>query len=112
VAFTWLIPTVKQMGHAVVGTDVLYIVDGQIPGKTLNITVTALAGDPDIYVVAGAVTPGPTNYMWRSVNFGSDSVVITAADPTWQSNCSGGCSLRIAVIGFVESTFSIVVTYS
>jgi len=68
-------------------------------GCQLTISVTALSGDPDIYVTRNSSSPpGPKNNERHSVNFGTDQVSYDIAEPA---------VYHIGVYSFINSTFYI-----
>lgn len=75
--------------------------------------VSAVDGDPDLYVDCGlrggsSTFPTRTDHKWGSANYyGVDAVEISQAD--WQSqHCSSGEDILISVYGYRNSTFSVV----
>jgi hypothetical protein len=56
----------------------------------LEIIMTALTGDPDLYVTAGAgaaVLPTVDDYIWAARKMGSDGLLISKDDPNYCENC-------------------------
>jgi len=56
----------------------------------LEIIMTALTGDPDLYVTAGqgaAIMPTVDYYTWSAKSMGSDGILISKDDPNHCSNC-------------------------
>jgi hypothetical protein len=68
------------------------------PGMTLDVTVTALTGDPDLYI--STITPRPTldDYEYRSLNVGDDHIFIATPNLT---------TYYIGVYAFRNSTFRV-----
>mmetsp|Transcript_16761 Transcript_16761/g.16657 ORF Transcript_16761/g.16657 Transcript_16761/m.16657 type:complete len:1644 (-) Transcript_16761:43-4974(-) len=86
--------------------------------EDITITVTALTGDPDLYITASPEKPQPSksDNEFRSNNFGSEVLTITWGDiqpkcPTLPDQYTHGsptnCNLYIAVYGFSASTYTI-----
>lgn len=69
----------------------------------LVFTLTALSGDPDLYISTLTAYPNTTTYQYRSTNFGNDSVSIAA------DQVSVGM-YYVAVYGFSSTQYSIVVS--
>lgn len=74
------------------------------------ISITPIYGDPDVFVVTQNPgdpddLPSRSNYMWRSVGFGSDTVTISHTE----SNFCYQCNYLIAVYGFSATSYNIVV---
>ena len=70
-----------------------------------------LSGDPDIYVstTVGHPAPDSVNSTWRSSDYGPDVLVI---NPRTDPKACYHCMYYIAVIGNLESTYTISVTTS
>ncbi len=83
--------------------------------STLEISVSPIFGDPDIYAAFGQqrVTFENAKFISNSAS-GSDSIVISHADMLASSNCSNTqrtpCVLSIMIFGFRASLYSITVS--
>ena len=79
-------------------------------GKAISFTVTAYAGDPDLFV-STAPNPTRTNSYWSSVQYSNDQVEIgTTNEP---HRCTAPCEYYIGVYGAgsVDSRFSVLAYY-
>jgi hypothetical protein len=81
------------------------------PIADITISVTAIQGDPDIYinaVSAGQLDRYPTvdDFMWRSIHAGDDLVEIKYLDRYFCSDCE----YIIAINGFHNATFNLMAT--
>ena len=78
-------------------------------GGDVEISITGLTGDPDVYVTAGggaAVLPTRDDYIWTSRSAGSDYVLIAEDDTNYCENCE----YTIGVYAWSNpSTFTIMV---
>lgn len=81
----------------------------QQPFVTIKIALTVISGDPDLFISLTSNHPGPGNSTWRSALFGADTITI---DPTHDSQACRQCTYYIAVLGALESTFTILVSTS
>lgn len=72
------------------------------PGFDVSISLSALTGDPDLYV-STAPQPGPRNYNWSSLYWGGDMVQIQGNDV----RLPVGRRLYIGVYGSTFSNFAI-----
>jgi len=78
----------------------------------VTISVTALSGDPDLYVSSLTTTPNVTSRQWYSNGLGTEVVYIDFTDPRLAS-CGLPCTLYIGVHGFFSSaTFTVSATAS
>jgi len=64
----------------------------------LSIVVTTISGDPDLYVSRTNPKPNATDYEWRSIRAGSDTIDIENATVT---------TYYIGVYGFTNTTFNL-----
>eukprot|EP00598_Pedospumella_elongata_P002386 CAMPEP_0184975878 /NCGR_PEP_ID=MMETSP1098-20130426/6959_1 /TAXON_ID=89044 /ORGANISM="Spumella elongata, Strain CCAP 955/1" /LENGTH=2755 /DNA_ID=CAMNT_0027498653 /DNA_START=79 /DNA_END=8346 /DNA_ORIENTATION=+ len=78
---------------------------------SVSFALTTLSGDPDIYVstTVGHPAPDSVNSTWRSSDYGPDVLVI---NPRTDPKACYHCMYYIAVIGNLESTYTISVTTS
>ena len=56
-------------------------------GGDVEIALTGLTGDPDIYVSTNGVLPNRDSYTWRSAAGGNDYLTITTDDPNYCTDC-------------------------
>lgn len=75
--------------------------------KKIRITLTTLAGDPDLFVSTRYKQPNRVNSTWRALDYGDDEIVI---DPSLDKSACSYCRYYIAVYGSRESTYSLVIT--
>lgn len=68
------------------------------PGSSLAVTLTALSGDPDLYISRQYWSPNRTHNEWSSRAIGDDAILI---EPVQRG------TYYMAVEGYVNSTFSI-----
>jgi len=108
---------------AFVNTSVtkLYYFDVPSSAPSFQIRVSAVYGDPDIYVNLGPTPPGPGGAQYRALSSAADdSLTISTSDPTgyFQQclNTTGTpgttCRAYIGVFGFSASQYSITATLS
>ena len=85
------------------------------PGSTsLDITLIPRTGDSDLFVRIDNQKPLQDFWQYRAISaFGNDNIEISATDPLFQQYCvPDGCILRIAVLGFQTSQYTLVATSS
>lgn len=106
--------------HGIVGQGQFdyYIVSNEDPFAVLSFSLTALAGDADLYIntyrgrhetggkATAVVLPTTTSYLWRGAYYGDDSVRIDYLD----ANFCVDCDYIVGVYGFRNSTYSLLVT--
>lgn len=63
-----------------------------------------ISGDPDIYISTRTHLPGPNNYTWSSVHYGSDVVEI---NPVVDRYACEYCVYYVAIYGATESTYTL-----
>lgn len=68
--------------------------------QTLQIILTTLSGDADIYVSTKTKHPSPRNYTWSAVDYGDDVLEISPAEPS---------RYFIGIYGASESTYTLTV---
>ena len=81
---TLLIHGQSQSGSAQTGSSVHYAFYQRGPAlNSVYINLTALSGDPDLFVTLGSCSglPSPQCYSWCSTNIGSDAVHVAQAEP-------------------------------
>lgn len=92
-----------------------------IPAGTtaLDISLIPRSGDSDLFVTLNGNKPTQTVWQYRAISsFGNDNIEIAGTDVAFAtgnngSSCAlGGCLLKIAVLGFRDSEYSIVATTS
>lgn len=94
------------------GTYVYFTLGVDQPDADISLTLTALSGDPDMYVrvVTDPTQPGqlPSSqlFTWRSFQFGNDFLQIDHRDPDFCYHCT----YTIGVFGYSDSQFSILAT--
>lgn len=81
--------------------------------RGIDITLVPRTGDSDLYVTLNGLKPTQTSYQYRSISAsGNDNIEIHATDDAFvAAGCSvGGCTLRIGVLGFRTSEYTLVAT--
>ena len=75
------------------------------PFKNMTVTVhvTAVSGDPDIFVCNRNANPTSSHHTWRSAGTGDDEVVIKPDDPMFYPG-----AFYIGIYGIVDSHFEII----
>lgn len=73
----------------------------------IHISLTTIAGDPDLFVSTIQSHPSESNYTWRSIHFGSDVLDINTLRDI---HACAPCNYYIAVKGSQPSTYSLQVT--
>ena len=78
------------------------------PFKNMTVTVhvTAVSGDPDIFVCNRNANPTSSHHTWRSAGTGDDEVVIKPDDPMFYPG-----AFYIGIYGIVDSHFEITASY-
>jgi len=76
-----------------------YYINNQ-PGTSVTFALTALTGDPDMYISTRTTRPNATSFEYRSTMAGSDAVVIDDSKAT---------TYYVGVYGFFNSTFYVAV---
>ena len=101
---------VPVTGHLEMGTISYYKILNPDAGKEIDISVTSLNGDADIYVKKSITeddgdveVPTKDDYTWRSNHLGDDSLTILPNDPDY----CGECDYIIGVYGWTNTSFSI-----
>jgi hypothetical protein len=89
---------VAQLDNVQTGAYEYFSFEVNEPNMNLTITVTALNGDPDLYVSTTTARPTNTDYEYDSIHWGTDSVHL--------DNAAVG-TYYIGVHGFLASDFSI-----
>jgi hypothetical protein len=75
--------------------------------QVLNIQVTPLSGDLDLFVSTSVTRPNVSNSMWQSRKFGEDSIAI---DSELDTKACTGCTYYIAVFGYRAGTYRWAIT--
>jgi len=79
------------------------------PDADITISLTAVDGDPDLYVNKNRTSmPTSSSYIWQSFNVGDDAMTILHTDDDYCSDCD----YIVGVKGYGNSTFSLVVSLS
>lgn len=79
------------------------------PYAEMTITLTTITGDADLYVTKRTkkdnklVLPSKSNYVWRSLFYGSDTISIAYDDKDFCSDCE----YLIGVTGYTNATFTL-----
>lgn len=101
---TQLINGLAVTGYVAQGSYAYFNFTPPVMGN-LSIFVTALSGDPDVYVSAAVVNQFPTryfgNYTWSAITGDDEVVVITTADPAYPQVFS---AFAIGVYGWGGNT--------
>lgn len=99
-------PGVAVLDHVDAGTyDYFSFTVNADLNQAIRFTVTPLAGDADMYVSTAISHPNASSYMWKSDDFGSDTISIeTNKDFT----ACVGCTYFISIYGFGDATYSLV----
>jgi len=79
-----------------------YTFEVQNENTDITIDVSALSGDPDLYVSTNGL-PDLDSYTWKNRNFGSDALYISHSDP----GACGACSYTIGIFAFSACAFTI-----
>ncbi len=79
-------------------TELFYRFDVPRAGSELLVSITAITGDPDVYISWQTTRPGPAFSDIKSRNWGSDTIIIQNANAT---------SYYIGVYAFTNSTYTI-----
>ena len=84
--------------------------------SAITITVSALFGNPDVFVSATSQMPNQATYTWGSQTTGSETLVIAADDPlqsaftTYYVGVTGGAGQSTAysiTVAFASSTVAL-----
>ncbi len=80
------------------------------PGPGFKVSVSAVYGDPDIYIRLDNVIPNATNAHYKSIStLSSDAVTVNSSAPLFQTclTATNGsfCRAFIAVYGFRTSQY-------
>lgn len=110
-----LSPGRPSTGRVAAGEEDLYTlrVPAQPSYQHIDITVTMLSGDADLYVSLNGQAASPTNFEYRSTSGqGADYAIIHTYDWPWVTYCQGRdyCDVSIGVVGFTNATYSVVAT--
>lgn len=70
--------------------------------QALRLILTTSSGDPDLFVSTKTSHPTLSNYSWKSVQYGQDTVLI---NPRQDKAACWGCTYYIGAYGFQASTF-------
>lgn len=112
IAVVQLANGISQTSSVPRGSYAYYYVSVPTPGTDVTFALTALSGDPDIYVdvwKSPTYRPSETSWKWEGSYFGSDTVTISGLnDP----NACGVCNYIVAVACAVGTTcrFSLTAT--
>lgn len=68
----------------------------------LSVTVSPLDGDVDLFMNCGPSLPSQSDYIWRSIHWGADSIDVYSDDSSF---C--GSRFVVAACGFTNSTYVI-----
>eukprot|EP00161_Ancyromonas_sigmoides_P005926 TRINITY_DN1671_c0_g1_i2.p1 TRINITY_DN1671_c0_g1~~TRINITY_DN1671_c0_g1_i2.p1 ORF type:complete len:2092 (+),score=1058.04 TRINITY_DN1671_c0_g1_i2:861-7136(+) len=74
----------------------------------ISVSLTALSGNPNLYISASDPQPGPLSSDWHSSFYGTDSIEIPRTDPKFCYNCW----LYIGVGGTANAYFYLTAGYS
>jgi len=97
---TWLPDNTTVFGEQGRGNSsyYVYVLQSASPPSVLNITVTAIDGDPDLYVSTVWPWPSQSCFNWSSSMSGSDVVIISPAPNT---------NYFIAVYAWADTSFNV-----
>jgi len=114
------VPVTAQIGQR--GMNYFYVIRDAVD-KDITISVTTIAGDPDLYVSNTEAVPGPdsdTSKVWYSTAPGDDSITITAGDVKHSPQCletdpaklvENPCVYYVGVYGYQASSYQIVASF-
>lgn len=109
---TLLLDGVPQLGQLNRSVTDQYVVNMPPHVSGMDIVLTPIAGDADLFVTLDGHTPSSHHAQYASMaSMGRDAVTIHAYDPQFQKYCHGyeaTCAVRIAVQGFTACEYSIV----
>lgn len=114
---TPLVDGVPQMGRVDEGRVNRYYFDMTAEQQAIELSVTPLYGDPDLYVAVDGDPPSRTHSNYASlVSNGEDVLVINASDPIMVTHCSQNwasratCRVHIAVYGYQTAEYTLTVS--
>lgn len=110
-----LLDGVPELGILAVGEVAYYSLSlppqrAPTPRRRVEVSVTPLWGDPDLYIAFPPTLPGPSkNNSYESLNAaGPEDIVMRDGDPTWYCpDWSQRCDITIAVYGYSACIYSV-----
>ena len=93
----------KAYGSVEQFSYVYFKVTAPFKNMTVTVHVTAVSGDPDIFVCNRNANPTSSHHTWRSAGTGDDEVVIKPDDPMFYPG-----AFYIGIYGIVDSHFEII----
>jgi hypothetical protein len=105
-----------QTGRVDQGVNQLYVFFAPPGFSLVQLTLTPVMGDADLYVLVSAndtALPTRANAQYRSTSMtGSEEITIRASDSAVLSNCvpTARCNIFVSVNGFTNATYTVMAT--
>jgi len=101
IASTHLVEGIPLTTASPTGEFEYFFFRNYVPNREIDVIVTALSGDPDVYVSTIYQDPGPGRSEYSSTAWGSDLIVLDPANST--------APYYIGVKSFINATFTILI---